>query len=422
MTRIIIAFALFLMIIFQAFFFLSDRIHLFQPKTPDPIKVGLIYSTTGPRAYKEVPVQEATLMAINEINLQGGLLGKKIVPIIKDAQSKWKVIRKEIEELIKDEQVEVIFGCGVPSIQYTIKDIFEHYNHLLINPFQYDGLVWSSHLIFTGTAINQQVAPALHYCFENFGNRFFFVGSDHILPHVIAIMVRDHIEAKQGQLLGEVFISIESGQVDESIAKIIEQKPDVILINILGDDNFLFFKKLREAGIEAKTTPVFSFNTTEIDLAYAENIEDFIGHYSIWNYFQSIDSELNKKFINNFTKISKGSVIDNAAESAYFSVYLWAKAVQELGHLSIDDLDYTFDNIRIQAPEGPVTLDAEGTAAWKYSRIGKIQPNRQFEIVWESNQPIRPIPYQLYRSQEEWHSIANQLHNRFENEIETWYH
>lgn len=411
---------------FLLLFFAPTALLFFDPSFPfgaqkEPIRVGLVFSLTGPRSFKEIPTKKATLMAIDEINRKGGLLGRPILPIIRDGQSKMEIIRQEAEDLIVNEHVQVVFGCGVPNIRPVIKDLFEKYNSLLINPFQYDGLTHSENVIFMGATLNQQVVPTVDYCFKTYGKRLFFVGSDFINPHIVGLMIRDQVVARQGEMVGEIYIPLESGNVDEVVAQIVQKQPNAILINILGSDNYLFFKKLREAGIDPTEMPIFSFNITEANLATTENISDLVGNFATWNYFQSINTQQNQQFVSDYKHFSDYTFTDNPIEAGYLSVHLWAKAVTEAGNANYESLNFVFDNMRMLAPEGFITMDFEGNSAWKFSRIGKILPDRQFQIVWQSDHPIRPIPYQLYRSQAEWQAIIDEIFLKYGDGSDVWY-
>jgi urea transport system substrate-binding protein len=381
-----------------------------------PIKVGLVYSTTGFRAYKENTVKEATLLAIHEINQQGGLLGRKIEPISRDAKSHWEGTKEGIIDLIKNEKVEVIFGCWTQGNRYTINEIFDKYNHLLIFPFHYEAIFDSPNIIYVGIAPNQQVSTTISYCFDHFGSRFFLIGSDYATPYVINAFIKDQVNAKGGEVVGEMYEPIGRSDYKEIITKIQESKPNVILSSLLGEDSRSFFKGLRQAGILSHDIPTFSFNLSEVTLHAQVNIEDVIGEYATWTYFQSLDNPINHEFIKNFKEFSGLEVVDDTAECGYLGVLLWAKAVEEAQTTEKKALNYAFDNMRLNAPEGLVTLDLEGRHTWKTPRIGKVRPDGQFEIVWQSPNPIRPVRYNIFRSKAEWNALLDNLYKKFKRE------
>jgi urea transport system substrate-binding protein len=382
--------------------------------TLSPIKVGLVHSHTGFRASREKNVHEATLLAIAEINKKGGIRGREIIPISRDPKSSVKLTREEIEDLILKENVDVIFGCWNLGSRLDFKELFEKHHHLLISPYQYEGIISSPNIVNIGASANQQMIPTIYYCMKNIGRRFFLIGSDYMFPHIINAMIRDQVSALQGEILGEVYLTIGSHQIEEAIKEIIQAKPDVILSSIMGQDNQVFFHFLKKAEITAEQIPVFSLSLTDTVIENF-NREDIVGHYATWNYFQSLDSEVNQEFVQNFRKFSNLMTIDNAAEAGYFGVYLWAKAVEEAKTTNIQDVTKTLQDMQIEAPEGLIIMDIEGNHAWKYTRIGKIGSNGKFDIVWQSKFPIRPIPYQTYRSKLEWSEFMEKLYPSIDN-------
>jgi urea transport system substrate-binding protein len=358
-------------------------------KGPSFIHVGVVYSLTGNRAFKDLSLQQATLMAIDEINKKGGVLGKQIIPLVRDAQSNWETTKEIVQDLITNEKVKIIFGCWAPDT-IQLKELIEQLQHFLIYPYQYEGLIHSPHIIFVGTSAHQQVVPALHFCRENFGNRFFLVGSQTIFSKIINRMIHDYVKATQSEIKGEKYL--EKEQMNAIVKAIVESKPDVILNSLTEEETSLLFRQLKEMGIDSSSIPTFSFTMTELSLKEM-NLAEVAGNYAVWNYFQSIQSPANQEFIQHFYNYNHSTEIDNCTEAAYLAVYLWWEAVKESENIEWSQLGKIFDDLKIEAPEGPVILSMNGRYAWKYSRIGKVKPDGQFDIVWESSQPIRPISY-----------------------------
>lgn len=376
----------------------------------EPIKVGVLHSLTGTLAISEKSVVDATLLAIEEINEQGGVLGRPIEPIVVDGQSDWPLFAREAERLITEEKVSTIFGCWTSACRKTVKPVFEKYDHLLIYPVQYEGLEASPNIVYTGAAPNQQIIPAVKWSLDNLGKRFFLIGSDYVFPRTANAIVKDQVAALRGEIVGEEYILLGSTEVEPVIQKIVETQPEVILNTINGDSNVAFFKALRAAGITPEKIPTVSFSIAEDELR-SLGTEDMAGDYAVWNYFQSIDSQKNESFVQKFKeKYGSDRVTDDPMEAGYFGVYLWAQAVAEAG---TDDVHAIREAIKTQsfnAPEGVVLVDPDTQHTWKTVRVGRIQANGQFEIVWSSNEPIRPVPYPVYRSQAEWEEFLNNLY------------
>lgn len=379
--------------------------------TSKPIRVGILHSLTGTMAISETSVVDATLMAIEELNQTGGLLGRKIEPIVLDGRSDWPTFAKEAEKLIIEEKVSVVFGCWTSACRKTVKPIFERYNHLLFYPVQYEGLEQSPNIIYTGAAPNQQIIPAVKWSFDNLGKRFFLVGSDYVFPRTANAIIKDQIIALKGKVLGEEYILLGSSAVKRVVQKIVDARPDVILNTINGDSNLAFFKELRKAGIMPENIPTMSFSIGEDELRIL-GAEYMAGDYASWNYFQSVDTEENKGFVERFKKrYGTNRVTGDPMEAGYLGVYLWAQTVIERGTDDVNEVRKSLANQSLKAPEGMVFLNSENNHLWKTVRIGKIKRDGQFTIVWSSGKPVRPVPYPIQRSKSEWNTFLKSLYD-----------
>jgi urea transport system substrate-binding protein len=375
-----------------------------------PIKVGVLHSLSGTMAISETSVVDATLLAIEEINDRGGVLGRKIQPIIRDGSSDWPTFAKEAERLIIEDDVSAIFGGWTSASRKTMKPIFEKYDHLLFYPVQYEGLEQSPNIVYTGAAPNQQVLPAVDWAFENLGTKFFLVGSDYVFPRSANEIMKHRINELGGEILGEEYRILGDDDFVEVVNKIIETEPDVILNTINGDSNVSFFRELRENGINPRSIPTISFSIAEDEIRHlgAENMK---GDYAAWNYFQNLDTANNKAFVTNFkNKFGEHRVTDDPMEAAYIGVYIFAQAVETVGTDNVKTVREAVKGLTFSAPEGIVGVDPENQHLTKVVRIGQILESGQFDIVASSEEPIKPIPYPKYKSKEEWHAFLDDLY------------
>jgi urea transport system substrate-binding protein len=373
--------------------------------------VGILHSLTGTMAISETSVAEATAMAIEEINQQGGLLGRKIEAIVVDGRSDWPTFAREAERLITEEKVSVIFGCWTSACRKTVKPVLEKYNHLLFYPVQYEGLEQSPNIVYTGATANQQLIPAVKWCFDHLGRKFFLVGSDYVFPRTANAIIKDQIAALRGEVVGEDYIRLGSRDVKEAVRKISQLRPDVILNTINGDTNVAFFRELRAAGITPKEVPTMSFSVAEDEL-HILGASEMAGDYASWNYFQSIAGDANAAFVKNFKrKYGQQRVTDDPMEAGYFGVYLWAQAVTDVNSANVRAVRQAIKHQSFNAPEGLVYIDGENQHTWKTVRIGKIRKDGQFEIVWTSDRPVRPVPYPIFRLSTEWQLFLQSLYD-----------
>jgi urea transport system substrate-binding protein len=373
----------------------------------DVIKVGVLHSLSGTMAISESSLVDATLLAIGEINKEGGVLGKQIQPIVVDGASDWPAFAREAEILITKEEVSAVFGGWTSASRKTMKPVFEEHNNLLFYPVQYEGLERSPNIIYTGAAPNQQVLPAVDWAFENIGTTFYLVGSDYVFPRSAHEIMRERIYEIGGEVLGEGYVLLGRTDFDDIIEDIQQTQPDIILNTVNGDSNLALFSGLGEAGI---TIPVMSFSIAEDELR-GMDIEEMVGDYAVWNYFQSIDSAENKEFVALFHEYYGDTrVTDDPIEAAYIGVYLFAAAVEKAGSTDVDAVKAALSGLMVDAPQGHVTIDPDNQHLYKTVRIGQIQEDGQFEILFTSDEPIKPEPYPSYRTEEEWNAFLDNLY------------
>lgn len=381
-----------------------------SPGEADSVKVGILHSQTGALSASEGPVADATLMAIDEINEAGGVLGRPIEPTIVDTRSDSNFAAEEARRLIVEDHVVAIFGCWTSACRKEVKAVVEEHDSLLIYPVQFEGLEQSPNIIYTGSTPNQQIIPAIDWAHAKLGRRFFLVGSDYVFPRAANEIIKDKVDRLGGEILGEEYILLGSADVKETVQAIVDSQPDVILNTINGDTNLAFFHALREAGISAADIPVVSFSIAEAELRDMD-IEDVTGDYAAWNYFQSIETSANSRFVENY-QASYGAdrVTGDPIEAGYNGVYLWAGAAEEAGSVDGPLVAAAAADQTRSAPQGFIRVDPENQHLWKSVRIGRINTEGQIDIVWDPGTLIPPRPFPKTRPQAEWEQFLQDLY------------
>ncbi|MFT4589773.1 MAG: urea transport system substrate-binding protein [Limisphaerales bacterium] len=382
---------------------------IYRPRAP--IKIGILHSTTGTMAISEKSLVDAVEMAIDEINANGGLLdGRMVVAVIADGKSDPDTFAREADRLIVEEKVCTVFGCWTSASRKTAREVFERRDHLLFYPVQYEGLEQSPNIVYTGATPNQQIIPSVRWGLINVGKRFFLVGSDYVFPRTANAVTREYIERWRGQIVGEEYIPLGSTNVTEMVKKIVAAKPDIILNTINGDSNLAFFKALRKAGVTADKIPTISYSISEEELSHLDP-DLVVGDYAAWNYFQSVDRGYNQDFVKRFKdKYGPARVTTDPIEASYFGVHLWAAAVEQAGSINPKAIREALPDQSVRAPGGMVYIDPETLHTWKIARLGRIRDDGQFDIVWDSGTPVRPIPFPEHRTRKEWEAMLESLY------------
>ncbi len=384
------------------------------PPSGDPIKVGVLHSRTGTMAISERAVIDATLLAIDELNENGGVLGRPVAAVIEDGESDGQTFAAKADKLITQDKVCTIFGCWTSASRKTVLPIVEKYDHLLFYPVQYEGLEQSPNIIYTGAAPNQQIIPAVKWAVSALHKRkVFLVGSDYVFPRCANAIIRDTAASLNAEVVGEEYLLLGSSDASEIVRKIVAAEPDLILNTVNGDSNVAFFRALRAAGLKSESLPTISFSISEQELS-SLSTKDIVGDYAAWNYFHSVERTQNHKFIERFrARYGEQRLTSDPMEAAYFGVHVWARAVAEAGRDEVKAIRAAAIHQEFDAPEGMIRIDPDTQHTSKVFRIGRITPEGSFQVEYSSEVPIAPIPYPNTRSKGDWDAFLQDLRLRW---------
>ena len=363
----------------------------------DGIKVGLLHSLSGTMAISETTVVDAEMMAIDEINAAGGVLGKQIIPIKEDGASDWPTFAEKAAKLIDQDNVVTVFGCWTSASRKAVLPVFESKQHMLWYPVQYEGQECSQNVFYTGATPNQQIEPAVDWLLENKGQQFFLVGSDYVFPRTANTIIKEQLAAKGGEVAGEDYIPLGDTEVTPVITKIKAAMPDggVIFNSLNGDTNVAFFKQLQSAGLSPDNYPVMSVSVAEEEVKQI-GPEYLKGNYASWNYFQTVETPQNNEFVSSFkAKYGEDRVTNDPMESAYIMVYLWKQAVEQAGTTDIEAVRKAAIGQAFDAPQGRVEMQPNHHIS-QTVRIGEVMDNGLFDIVWATDKSLEPIPWNQY--------------------------
>jgi len=358
------------------------------------IKVGVLNSLSGTMAISEVAVKNASLMAIDEINKSGGVMGKQLTPVVQDGASDWPTFAEKTKLLLQNEKVAAIFGCWTSASRKAVLPVVEQLNGLLYYPVQYEGLEASKNIFYIAAPPNQQIIPAVTYLLQKGLKNMYLLGSDYVFPRTANKVIKAQLKAEGGTTVSEEYTPLGSTDYSAVVSKIKASKPQVVFNTLNGDSNVAFFKQMKAAGFTADNMPVMSVSVAEVEVA-GIGVDNFTGQLTAWNYFQSLPATVNQKFVNNFKKTyGSNQVTDDPIEHAYAAVYLWAKQVEKAGSTDVDKVRAAADGVSFDAPQGTVTLDGATQHIFQKAMIGQAGADGQFKVLWDSgDKPIQPDPY-----------------------------
>jgi urea transport system substrate-binding protein len=357
------------------------------------IKVGSLNSLSGTMAISEVTVRDAIKLAVDEINADGGVLDKQIELIGEDGASEPTVFAEKAEKLISSDCVAAVFGGWTSSSRKAMLPVFESANSLLYYPVQYEGLESSPNIFYTGATTNQQIVPALDYLKEQGVKSLYLVGSDYVFPQTANRIIKAYADANGIEIKGEDYTPLGSTDFSTIVNKVRTADADAVFNTLNGDSNVAFFREYKNVGLTPQEMPVVSVSIAEEEVG-GIGVENITGQLTAWNYYQTIDTPVNKAFVDAY-KAAYGAnkPTSDPMEAAYTSVYLWKNTVEKAGAFDTKSIQDNADGVTFDAPEGLVTIDGENHHITKTARIGEIRPDGLIYTVWESPGPIEPDPF-----------------------------
>jgi len=360
----------------------------------DTIPVGILHSLSGTMAISEVSVRDSELLAIDEINAAGGVLGKQLKPVIEDGASDWPTFAEKAQKLISTDKVAATFGGWTSASRKAMLPVFERNKALLYYPVQYEGLEASPYIFYTGATTNQQIVPGLEFLKQKLkAKTLFLVGSDYVFPRTANKEIKAWAKANGMKIVGEEYSPLGNTDYATTVNKIKQAKPDAVFQTINGDSNVAFWKQFKDSGLDAKSLPVISVSTAE-DEVRGVGIKNIVGQYVAWNYYETTPGAANDTFVKAYkAKFGADRVTDDPIEAGYVGVHLWAMAAEKAGSTDVEKVKAASKGLVYDAPEGKVTIDGSNQHIYKTARIGQLRPDGLIDTVFSSKGPIKPDPF-----------------------------
>jgi urea transport system substrate-binding protein len=357
------------------------------------VKVGVLHSLTGTMAISEVTVKNATLLAIDQVNASGGVLGKQIEPVIEDGASDPAIFSQKAQKLIQQDKVVTVFGGWTSASRKAMLPVFERFHSLLWYPVQFEGNECSSDIMYSGAQPNQQILPALDWSFQKGYKKIFLLGSDYVFPRTANLILKKHIVQRGGTVAGEEYVPLGGTDFSSVISKIKLAGPDIIFNTLNGDSNVSFFKQASAAGMPPSKLPVMSFSIAEQE-AKAMGASLVAGSYAAWNYFETLSTPANKKFVAAYrAKFGKDAALDDPMAHGYIDVLEWAAAVKKTGSFDPDSVRRAAAQLDWEDSAMGKIKFAGNQSLYQTAYVGQLESNGDFNILWQSNEPLMPDPY-----------------------------
>jgi urea transport system substrate-binding protein len=375
----------------------------------DTIKVGVLHSLSGTMAISETVLKDVALMAFDEINAAGGVMGKKIEPIVVDPASNWPLFAEKARQLLTQDKVAAVFGCWTSVSRKSVLPVFEELNGLLYYPVQYEGEELSKNVFYTGAAPNQQAIPAVEYLMSKDGGeakRWFLLGTDYVYPRTTNKILRAFLKSKgvDEKDIEEIYTPFGHSDYQTivgNIKKFSAGGKTAVVSTINGDSNVPFYKELGNQGLKATDVPVVAFSVGEEELRGVDT-KPLVGHLAAWNYFMSMKNPANDAFKKKWAAYAKAKGLSSAAkpltndpmEATYIGIHMWKQAVEKAKTTDVDKVIVAMAGQTFKAPSGFVAkMDEKNHHLHKPVLIGEIKADGQFSVVWKTSGPVRANPW-----------------------------
>jgi len=343
-------------------------------------------------AISEVTVKNATMLAIEEINAKGGVMGEQIEPVIEDGGSDPAIFAQKAQKLVQEDKVVTVFGGWTSASRKAMLPVFERFHGLLWYPVQFEGNECSKDIMYSGAQPNQQILPALDWAKAKGYKSYFLLGSDYVFPRTANLILKKHIVHDGLTVAGEEYVPLGGTDFSAIVNKIKLAGPSIIFNTLNGDSNVSFFKQMAAAGLPPSKLPVMSFSIAEPE---AKSIGPSLlqGSYAAWNYFESLPDPVNKKFVAAYHAKYPDQPIDDPMIHGYLDVLTWAAAVEKAKSFDIDKVRKAATMLAYSDYGMGETKFAANQSLVQTGFVGELEPSGQFKIIWKSAGPIQPVPY-----------------------------
>ena len=381
----------------------------FSAQAADTIKVGVLHSLSGTMAISETVLKDVTLMAIEEINAKGGVLGKKLEAVVVDPASNWPLFAEKARQLLTQDKVAVVFGCWTSVSRKSVLPVFEELNGLLFYPVQYEGEELSKNVFYTGAAPNQQAIPAVEYLMSKEGGaakRWVLLGTDYVYPRTTNKILRAFLKSKgvADKDIDEKYTPFGHSDYQTIVAdvkKFAAGGKTAVVSTINGDSNVPFYKELGNQGLKATDVPVVAFSVGEEELRGVDT-KPLVGHLAAWNYFMSQKNPVNDAWKKQWAAYAKKAKLPNAGkpltndpmEAAWIGIHMWKQAVEKAKSTDTDKVVAAMAGQTFPAPSGITSkMDEKNHHLHKSVFIGEVQADGQFKVVWKTPGPVKAKPW-----------------------------
>ncbi len=343
----------------------------------DPIKVGVVSPISGPGAILGQGIVANAKLWAEQVNASGGLLGRPVELLIQDTTTDPKTAAEKAKFVI-GEGVDVLTGPVYGTEWGAVRPIAAEAGKILLQPVYYHGGWYDELLFVTGAVPEQHVDKFIPWLVENYGKKFYFIGSDYNYPHAINALAEEIILGLGGEIVGEEYVAFGTTDFTAALARISKAQPDVVFGNVVGTDAIAFMKQFYDAGLNKTITMYEPIDQSFVSAIGVEQVE---GVAVAQGYFETLDTPTNKAYVEAFKKVEPNIPPVDISVSAYVALQFWAEAVRLAGTTDPQSVKVKLEGLTLKdTPVGEVTMRATDHHTTRHMYIA-IARNGILEVV-----------------------------------------
>lgn len=354
------------------------------------VRLGLMPPLTGLVGIYGSEIVHAAQIACQEINENGGVLGRPLELVIEDDGSLPESAVAAAEKLVEQHHCSAIIGNLLSNSRIAVAYRVAEPNKIpMLNFSFYEGSILSRYFFHFAALPNQQIDQMIPYMANQFGKKMLFAGNNYEWPRGSINAAKLTLEGFGGQVVGEEYcpIGVEPEVIESLLDKVEAAQPDVFVPYFAGADQVMLLTRFTERGLKKNIAVVMGHYDEMMASQLSPSVRE--GFYSSNTYFMTVDSAENRDYLKRLAKLPevngiwpKGNgILTNFGEGTYACVKAFAKAVNEAGSLNSESLVETLKNIEISAPQGKLEMNPEHHHAKVNTYLSCCQSNGEFKII-----------------------------------------
>jgi branched-chain amino acid transport system substrate-binding protein len=354
----------------------------------DTIKLGVLEDQSGNFALVGSPKHKASILAIEEINENGGIDGKQIEYHDPDPQSNNDRYLELTRQMINQREVDALWAGYSSATRETIRPTIDQNDQLYFYTTQYEGGVCDHNVFAVGPTARQQLGSVLPYLVEEYGSEIYTIAADYNFGQLSADWVKVLADENDAEVIGEEFIPLSNSQFSSTINRIQDADPDFVMSMLVGANHTSFYEQKASAGLDipigTSTAMAQGYEHLRLDPPAMENI------YAGVNYMEEIPTERNTSqggFVDRYyERFPDAPYLNEEAENNYFSIYMYKEAVEQAGTTDQEEVKAALESgISYGAPEAPgdeeISLVPETHHVDHHMWVMRADENHELEAV-----------------------------------------